>query len=192
MRDYKNTGVQDKKKAKPATRKKNPVQQDRMQWIHFVVGYVLGAVTVGAVWLAISDRQAAMLHRATTPAAESSTSAPERGKSKVVFDFPEKLRQMEVVIPDDELDVKGNRTDQRVDYILQVASFRNLADADQLKARIALLGQHAYILKADAEGSAWHRVRIGPFPTMAALHKVRSELRRHDIQGIVLQQPKPS
>lgn len=192
MRDYKNTGVQDKKKkkAKPATRKKNPAQEDRLQWIHFVVGYVLGAVTVGAVWVAMSDRHVAPSQREIGPAAETSTSNA-RIKPKVVFDYPDKLRQMEVEIPDEELGTGGNRAGESVDFVLQVASFRSLADADQLKARIALLGQQAYISKADTEGRVWHRVRVGPFPTLAALHKVRSELRRHDIQGIVLHQPKP-
>lgn len=63
-------------------------------------------------------------------------------------------------------------------YILQVASFRSMNDADGLKARLALLGfQPVVQTVAINSDEKWHRVRIGPYADRDALEAARIRLR---------------
>ena len=195
MRDYSGGGDQNgrkktKKTSKPATRRSDG-QQVGDQWAMFSAGFVLGALTVGVAWVVWTDVWQSEVTGSDAQATAPVAPAAAAKKPKLEFDFPQKLKQLEVVIPDDELDAEGNRSGEPLDYYLQLGSFLNPADADRLKADVAFLGHQALIVAGDAEGRTWHRVRLGPFPTRKALHQVRSELRRHDIQGIVLQQSRP-
>lgn len=56
----------------------------------------------------------------------------------------------------------------REQYWLQVAALKNPADADRLKAKLALLGMDVAVQKIDNAGTALHRVRVGPFKTESA------------------------
>ena len=63
-------------------------------------------------------------------------------------------------------------------YILQVASFRSMNDADGLKARLTLLGfQPVVQTVAINSDEKWHRVRIGPYADRDALEAARIRLR---------------
>ncbi len=46
---------------------------------------------------------------------------------------------------------------------LQIAALKNPADADKLKARLALLGLPASTQKIDSAGQTLYRVRVGPY-----------------------------
>ncbi|WP_334131802.1 SPOR domain-containing protein [Silanimonas lenta] len=59
---------------------------------------------------------------------------------------------------------------------LQAGAFSNAADAEALRARLALLGQSAHIESVQAEGRTLHRVRLGPFADEAALENARRQL----------------
>ncbi len=48
-------------------------------------------------------------------------------------------------------------------YFLQVASYRNAADAERLKAKLALNGLRAAIQNVSIERKQYYRVRIGPY-----------------------------
>ncbi|MEM7407615.1 MAG: SPOR domain-containing protein [Pseudomonadota bacterium] len=58
-------------------------------------------------------------------------------------------------------------------YMLQVGSFRELSDADRLKAALALNGHRATIHTARMDdNSERHRVRLGPFPSRDSAKRV--------------------
>ena len=70
---------------------------------------------------------------------------------------------------------------------LQVGSFQNEHDADNLKARLALIGIQARIQTQDIPGKGlWHRVRIGPFTRTADMDKARVQLRGNGIDSNVV------
>ncbi|MFQ5487987.1 MAG: SPOR domain-containing protein [Gammaproteobacteria bacterium] len=72
-------------------------------------------------------------------------------------------------------------------YILQCGSFRDYDDADELKARLALLGIEAQIQTVVIKnGESWHRVRVGPLKGLAAVKPVRRKLKRNDINFVLL------
>ena len=68
-------------------------------------------------------------------------------------------------------------------YFLQVGSFRKTDDAENLKARLALLGVVAFVQTANlSEKGIWHRVRVGPFTQKAEVDKVRASLQDNGIE----------
>lgn len=63
-------------------------------------------------------------------------------------------------------------------YILQVASFKSMNDADGLKAQLTLLGfQPVVQTVAINSDEKWHRVRIGPYADRDSLEAARIRLR---------------
>ena len=63
-------------------------------------------------------------------------------------------------------------------YILQVASFKSVKEADGLKAQLTLLGFRPVIQSvAINSDEKWHRVRIGPYADRDSLEAARVRLR---------------
>jgi cell division protein FtsN len=72
-------------------------------------------------------------------------------------------------------------------YMLQVGSFRHYADADRLRARLALLGMESHVQEVKTHaGQTWNRVRIGPIDNLDRLNKLRARLRQKDIKPMVV------
>ena len=63
-------------------------------------------------------------------------------------------------------------------YILQVASFKRMKDADGLKAKLTLLGFRPVVQTVAIDSDEkWHRVRIGPYADRDSLEAARIRLR---------------
>jgi len=130
------------------------------------------------------------------PAAESalvednSTKAAKPKKPR--YDFFTVLPEMEVVVPEQELRNKAEPspdvapTGTQDSYILQVGSFRNAADAEQMKARLAMLGSVATVQTVTVNGQTWHRVRIGPFKGARKADEKRRMLSDNQIDTLVM------
>lgn len=72
-------------------------------------------------------------------------------------------------------------------YFLQAGSFRSAADADNLKARLALIGLQANVMQADVPNmGTMYRVRVGPYPTSDAMTMVKDQLAQNGIQASVV------
>jgi cell division protein FtsN len=121
---------------------------------------------------------------------EKSAQSPKPKKPR--YDFFTVLPEMEVVVPDQELSRKaepetdtagGNSQDS---YILQAGSFKNAADAEQMKARLALLGSVANVQTVTVNGEPWHRVRIGPFEGARKADEMRRMLSDNQIDTLVM------
>ncbi len=70
---------------------------------------------------------------------------------------------------------------------LQAGSFQNEQDADNLKAKLALLGIEARIQTQEIpEKGLWHRVRIGPFTNPAEIDKVRAQLKANGVESSIV------
>ncbi len=102
------------------------------------------------------------------------------------------LPEMEVIVADQALSdaaqaLNARPADNGGDrYILQLGSFRNRTDAEQMKARLALLGSVANIQVVTVNGETWHRVRIGPIEGARRRDEIRSMLQDNDIETLVL------
>jgi cell division protein FtsN len=72
-------------------------------------------------------------------------------------------------------------------YVLQAGSFSDPEPADRLKARLALLGLVSKIQQVGlGSNQVRYRVHVGPFRDLAQVDKVRSQLKAHRIDAIVL------
>ena len=110
-------------------------------------------------------------------------------KPKPSFDFYYILPELEVAVPEQELATQSkqaNHADQNIEYILQAGSFRQLEQADQLKAKLALQGIESNIQTVNINSDTWHRVRIGPIRNMSNLEQTRMRLRENGISAIVV------
>lgn len=106
------------------------------------------------------------------------------------FDFYNVLPEMEVVIPEQEITGKQKAGIKLVEkpgtYLLQAGSFRNSAQADQLKAKLALLGMETHVDSVNTNNGKWHRVRVGPYQKLEDLNESRSTLKRSGIDAILI------
>jgi len=67
-------------------------------------------------------------------------------------------------------------------FYLQIASFRAAADADALKARIALAGEPAAVVAMDIpDKGTYYRVRVGPFNSQEELAQAKAQLAQGSI-----------
>jgi len=77
-------------------------------------------------------------------------------------------------------------------YYLQAGAFQRSADADNLKARLALAGLEAQIQTATLpDSSIWHRVRLGPYSNGQDLDKAKVALKENKIDATVIKVNEP-
>ena len=69
---------------------------------------------------------------------------------------------------------------------LQIGAFQSEQQADNLKAKLALLGLEAQIQTKDQGDMIIHRVRIGPFTSQEALNQMRTQLSNNGINSTVV------
>ena len=174
---------------------------------HGLAWFLAGAVAGGLVtWVVLGRDPAAEQVRATVERTVGrsigvdTTEPPPKPK----FEFYTLLPEMEVVVPDEDLaapaparaessDTVETPTSAAVEddapgdpepalksghYILQVASFKSMRDADGLKAQLILLGFQPVVQTVAIDSDEkWHRVRIGPYADRDSLEAARIRLR---------------
>jgi cell division protein FtsN len=107
----------------------------------------------------------------------------KNGEQKPRFDFYKILPGTEEAVTDKEFKRSSPAAPKEV-YFLQVAAFQRPADADNLKARLALSGIEAQIQTATLpDGQVWHRVRVGPFSNQDELSKSRTALKDNKLEA---------
>jgi cell division septation protein DedD len=69
-------------------------------------------------------------------------------------------------------------------YLIQAGSFQNPADADNQKAKIAIIGLESSVEPtALPDKGTWYRVRLGPYTSLEELNKVRRTLSQNGIDA---------
>jgi len=188
--------------SKPTARRKNarPGRGGESRggsWLSFVSGALVGAaavylvmvyrpgVTIPEPWGGGPDESVSAT-QIENEAAEPSSAEPE-------FQFFNILPEMEVRVFDWELKKDEPKPAERApeasgpDYVIQVGSFRQLTEADRLKARLAMSGVKAAIQRVIINGQdVWFRVHVGPYSDREALAQMRTTLSKLGIQHIVL------
>jgi len=119
------------------------------------------------------------------------------GTEKPKFDFYRILPGSEEPVSDKEL--KDRERQQRAAaksggssqqesskdvYFIQAGSFQNPADADNQKARLAILGFESSVEPANLpDKGTWYRVRMGPYAKVEEINKVRQALAQSGIEA---------
>jgi len=160
---------------------------------NFFVGLGLGLIAAAGVHFydrQLFDKQrAAHIEPETKSKNEKPAPASQRSESQNQLDFYENLPKFEVIIPEKDKDVRRNsgaQVDKPGAYVLQAGSYRNFADADRVKATLALQGVTSKVEKVTIESDTWHRVRIGPIRDLKSLEDTRRKLREAQIDAIVI------
>jgi cell division protein FtsN len=73
-------------------------------------------------------------------------------------------------------------------YLLQVGAFPNAADAEALKAKLALQGFVANVQTVQVGNQTFHRVRLGPYRSATALESVQNRLASAGYKAIALKE----
>ena len=125
------------------------------------------------------------------PAVEPAKPAAGSGKSteaKPRFDFYKILPGVEEPATDQQLrDSKNTASKSRESFYLQAGAFQNAPDADNLKARLALIGMQASIQTTTLpDRGVWHRVRIGPYGNVEELNRTRDTLKKNGIDTTLI------
>jgi cell division protein FtsN len=124
--------------------------------------------------------------------ADKSAKTAKTAEAKPRFDFYKILPGTEEAVTDKEFKRTPPASSKEV-YFLQVAAFQNPADADNLKARLALAGIEAQIQTATLpDGKVWHRVRVGPFSNKDELGKSRAALKENNLEANLIKVREPT
>jgi cell division protein FtsN len=126
--------------------------------------------------------------------AATPTAAPEKPK----FDFYKILPGAEEPVTERELRErmrasKSGQQDVSKDvYFIQAGSFQNPADADNQKARLAILGFESSVEPANLpDKGTWYRVRLGPYQKLDEINRIRQSLATSGIEASLVKVKEP-
>src|SRR6185295_15245976 len=79
---------------------------------------------------------------------------------------------------------RGQQDSAKDVYFIQAGSFQNPAEADNQKARLAILGFESSVEPANLpDKGTWYRVRMGPYAKVEEINKVRQALAQNGIEA---------
>jgi cell division protein FtsN len=126
--------------------------------------------------------------RANVPDAKAAADEPDAAVAK--YDFYDMLPKFEVVVPEKERDVRRDQPAVKIDrpgtYVLQAGSYRTPEDAERVRSQLGKQGITATVQRVAVDADVWHRVRIGPLDNLDQLNRVRTQLRKADIDALVI------
>jgi len=157
------------------------------------VGLILGlCIAVGVAWY-MNKTPIPFLTKARPP--EKAAVEPGKGivkpdekttrqAEKPRFEFYKILPGAEEPVTEQQIKQAAKSGGPKEHYLLQVGSFQNPADADNLKAQLAIIGVEAGVEPVNlADKGAWYRVRVGPFTQVDEINRVRQTLAQNGIEA---------
>jgi hypothetical protein len=166
-------------------------------WIGLLCGLAIGLAVAGIVYMKDHRSDAPILKVAKAARRPHGNEAPEAGAgdagtedSAKSYDFYDKLPKFEVVVPEKDKDVRPDikpvPETRPGTYVLQAGSYKNFADADRIRARLALQGVESKVQKVSVDNDTWHRIRIGPISKLDELNRLRGILHKADVDVLVI------
>jgi cell division protein FtsN len=117
---------------------------------------------------------------------------------KPKFDFYKILPGQEEPVSEKELRERarqaksGQQQGPKDVYFIQAGSFQNPAEADNQKARLAILGYESSVEPANLpDKGTWYRVRLGPYTKVDELNRVRQALAQNGIEASLVKIKEP-
>lgn len=162
------------------------------------IGLVLGIGTASVVAWYIAKSPSPFVNRdkpgdnekmARSEAAPQPASSAEAGKSsgKPRFDFYKILPGSEEPVAAGDVNKPAQPTSKDVSYYLQAGSFQKKEEADNMKAKLAMLGVEAAIEPSNVPDKGMlYRVRIGPYSAINDLKKIGDNLQQNGIASTVV------
>jgi cell division protein FtsN len=144
---------------------------------------------------------AGMPQSGTTPAPAPKPAATAKAPDKPRFDFYKILPGGEEPVSERELRerlrttaaAKSQPAAPQDVYFIQAGAFQNPADADNQKARLAILGFESNVEPTNLpDKGTWYRVRLGPYTKVDELNKVRQALAQNGIDANLVKLKDPA
>lgn len=169
-----------------------------------LIGLVLGLGLALVVAWYINKMPSPFLSRQTAPAKNETAppaartdgaAAAKAQETKPRFDFYKILPGVEEPATDQQVKdaQKAEHAGAGEAFFLQAGAFQSAADADNLKARLALLGIEASVQTTSLpERGVWHRVRIGPYVSVEELNRTRETLKQNGIDTTLIKVRAPA
>ena len=168
--------------------------------IGILIGLLLGLGIALAVAWYVNKMPTPFLNRTVPPAkseppkdaaaAKADDRAAKSPDGKPRFDFYKILPGSEEPVTEQqfrEAQQKPSTAQLKEAFFLQAGAFQNAPDADNLKARLALLGVEATIqTTALPDKGVWHRVRVGPYTVIEELNRARDTLKQNGIETTLI------
>jgi cell division protein FtsN len=175
-----------------------------------IIGFFIGIGVALAVAIFVKQSPSPFVeHGSTAPASAGTAESPSTANAGVElpdkagpsssatpnkprFDFYTILPGTEVPVSEQEIE-QASRPSRDL-FFLQVGAFQTQPEADNVKAKLALLGIEASVQTADIpDKGLMHRVRVGPFANLEELSQMRTTLVQNGIPAspIKVHQDKP-
>ncbi|MFZ6849259.1 SPOR domain-containing protein [Undibacterium sp. RuRC25W] len=81
---------------------------------------------------------------------------------------------------------KSDAPDEKYIYFLQAGAFKDQADADSARAKLALIGFEAKVTEKNSDTGTMYRVRVGPFNNAESMNRTRSKLSDNGVDVAVV------
>ena len=183
-----------KPKAKPKAKKKASKNRN-IPWglmlVILVSGVVLGMLINGA---RTGDSEFGAGLKALFSTKQEASDSEDKAIEELIknkstekeFDFYTVLPDIEQIMPDDLPDSEPTRPDANLDYYLQAASFKSHADAEKLRARLALKGFKSITqARSSEEKGTLYRVRLGPYADKRKAKTAKNKLQKLGVRPFV-------
>lgn len=124
------------------------------------------------------QKPAADAKKPDTPPASPKTADVPKDKDKLA------------AITKDQPAKSESAVDDKWTYFLQTGAFREQADAENARAKLALLGFEAKVSERPSDNGTLYRVRIGPIAQSETVNRMRSKLSDSGIDAAIVRIPK--
>ncbi|WP_258240837.1 SPOR domain-containing protein [Pseudidiomarina homiensis] len=174
--DYANRKRPPQRKPRSASKGKKQAPQRQVPWGIVVLAIILViALIAGLRFIAGGNPEAPLQSTQDVPASTPEMQAePMPEKPEERWQYIEELENLEVEVDVPERELGPPK-------LMQCGSFRQRADAERLKAAIAMQGLESEIYPSN--GGTWYRVVLGPYETKRAAEADRHTLQRASIHG---------
>jgi cell division protein FtsN len=167
--------------------------------VGILIGLLLGlGISLAVAWY-INKMPTPFQPRAGAPAKSEPAKSPAgtnggeeknaKTDGKPRFDFYKILPGSEEPATDQQFKEAQQKTSPqaREAFFLQAGAFQNAPDADNLKARLALMGMEATVQAPPLpDKGVWHRVRVGPYTSVDDLNRARDTLKQNGIDTTLI------
>lgn len=173
QRDYVSRGQPQQKKRAPkkADKKAPPIASFAKVRLIVVLVLLMG---FGYFLWSIKD--------AAQPKADAPVKRVTTNDEDALPELPEEEWEYIKTLPGYEVEVdvaEQEKSDKR--YLMQCASFKTRAQAEEMKAQIAFQGLEALIKPSSGDNGEWFRVILGPFDTKRDAERAKHTLRKVNI-----------
>ncbi len=187
-RDYKNI----------KQKKREPVANRFSHILSFITGLTLGLFIAVIIYFQKAGETVEKNNVLLSKTIEMNTSITKTETSEENANLPEPTFDFYTILPNKEINISEWESveedspvlpapNQPSMLVLQVGSFTEFNKADEIRAKLALLGINADIQRVVINGQdIRHRVRIGPYENSDQLQQAKNRLLENDLDFMLL------